>query len=166
MTLCDNGGAGTLHTCLAGLATRVSVRSSPAPYGRGVLLRDGAAKLSRPAHLMTDDAPLPPAPQIGPFAGHLQHTNDRLRKSPSPLGELTSGTRDTEPVAPLRRLYPIAVRAQQLQVAGLVLSVVAQGHDVVDLEPRLCGWWKPEPGQMPLCAAYNVIRIDSGTFWR
>ena len=47
------------------------------PYGRGVLLRDGATKLSRPAHLMTDDVPLPPTPQIGPFAGHLQHTNDR-----------------------------------------------------------------------------------------
>ncbi len=74
---CDNGGAGTLHTCIAGLTTRVSVRSSPVPYGRGVLLRDGATKLSRPAHLMTDDAPLPPTPQIGPFAGHLQHTNDR-----------------------------------------------------------------------------------------
>ena len=74
---CDNGGAGTLHTCIVGPNTRVSVRSSPVPYGRGVLLRDGATKLSRPAHLMTDDAPLPPTPQIGPFAGHLQHTNDR-----------------------------------------------------------------------------------------
>ena len=49
---CDNGGAGTLHTCIAGLTTRVSVRSSPVPYGRGVLLRDGATKLSRPAHLI------------------------------------------------------------------------------------------------------------------
>ena len=43
----------------------------------------------------------------------------------------------TEPVAPLRPFHPIAVPAQQLQVAGLVLPVVAQGHDVVDLEPEL-----------------------------
>ena len=32
-----------------------------------------------PVRPTTVDAPLPPAPQIGRFAGHLQHTNDGVR---------------------------------------------------------------------------------------
>ena len=44
--------------------------------------REGCPTLRRhdhgnsPVRPMTVDAPLPPAPQIGPFVGQMQHTND------------------------------------------------------------------------------------------
>ena len=50
-----------------------------------------------------------------------------------------------EALAPLRSLHTVAVWAQQLQIPDLVLPVVAQRHNVVHLEPRLCGRWKPQP---------------------
>ena len=43
-------------------------------FYNGVKLSDGAAQACHPAHLVATDAPLSPAPQIGLFAGHLQHT--------------------------------------------------------------------------------------------
>ena len=52
--------------------------------------REGCPTLRRhdhgnsPVRPMTVDAPLPPAPQIGPFVGQMQHTNDiRLRSAPN-----------------------------------------------------------------------------------
>ena len=49
--------------------------------------REGCPTLRRhdhgnsPVRPMTVDAPLPPAPQIGPFVGQMQHTNDNCLRS-------------------------------------------------------------------------------------
>ena len=49
--------------------------------------REGCPTLRRhdhgnsPVRPMTVDAPLPPAPQIGPFVGQMQHTNDNCLHS-------------------------------------------------------------------------------------
>ena len=58
----------------AGHDARVSVRSDQCG-GKGVRLLLGAAQTCRLAHPVPVDAPFSPTPQIGLFAGQIQHTS-------------------------------------------------------------------------------------------